>query len=95
MIAASDHGCPSFVRFVRSSAGWAAAGAVLVTSRWAAHLTERAIALVEKEPKPDNRDATPSNRQDTISVDHVGRVSVEVARKLYRSIGAYFGGQRS
>jgi hypothetical protein len=48
---------------------------------------------VEKEPKPDKRDATPSNTQDTISVDQVGRVSVEVARKIYRSISTYFGGQ--
>ena len=58
-----------------------------------AELTERAIWLVEKEKYTEPNDATPSSSPDTILVEGLGRVSVERAKRILRSISSYFGGQ--
>jgi hypothetical protein len=58
-----------------------------------AELTEQAIRLVEKERYTEPSDATPSSSQDTILVEGLGRVSVERAKRILRSISSYFGGR--
>jgi hypothetical protein len=55
-------------------------------------LMKRALELAKQEKGETLSDARGSTR-DFINVEHVGRVSLDVARKIYSSISKHFGGR--
>lgn len=57
-----------------------------------AELIKRAVDLVEKDRDASKSASATPSKEGTIFIEHVGRVSTDVARKIYKSIAAYFGG---